>query len=82
MHNQSISPTIYIIWGGISVVQFFAAIGVWRWKRKALFFIYGTAVCSTAVNIYIGLPTKNLLFGLVGVGIFYLLTKNKVKDFT
>lgn len=78
---EKVASTLTIS-GILAIAQFFAAIGIWFWMRSALYAIYIIAACSFVLNLYVGIPVKDLLSGLVTVGIIYLLTRNKMEYFS
>ena len=72
---------VYLV-GGICILNVFLAIGMWMWKKLAIYGFYAVIVCGFITNLYLGVGAIGSLSGLIGGVILFLTTKNKMDYFT
>ena len=59
--------------GIFCIVNFVAAIALWRWKKWGFYAFVVSSLVALVINIMIGLPLYQVVFGPIGVVILYAL---------
>ena len=76
--------TIGIVYalGVMSVINFAIAVGIWSWKKCAVYGMYASVAIAFAINIYLGIGIVGALFGLLGGLLIFLTTRNRWQWFS
>jgi hypothetical protein len=61
--------------GIFCIVNFAGAIALWRWKRWGFYAFVVSALVALVVNIMIGIPLVQVVWGPLGVVILYALLR-------
>jgi len=61
--------------GIFCIVNFAGAIALWRWKRWGFYAFVVSALVALVVNIIIGIPLYQVIWGPLGVVILYALLR-------
>ncbi|MGR5148060.1 hypothetical protein ACQKP8_16130 [Photobacterium alginatilyticum] len=72
---------VYLL-GGMCIFNIFLAIGIWMWKKLAIYGFYAVIVFALLTNLYLGVGAIGTLSGLIGGVLLFLTTKNKMDYFT
>ena len=63
--------------GVMSVINFAIAVGIWSWKKYAVYGMYASVAIAFVINIYLGIGIVGALFGLLGGLLIFLTTRNR-----
>ncbi|WP_370166486.1 hypothetical protein [Marisediminitalea sp.] len=76
--------TIGIVYalGVMSVINFAIAVGIWSWKKYAVYGMYASVAIAFVINIYLGIGIVGALFGLLGGLLIFLTTRNRWQWFS
>jgi hypothetical protein len=82
--NSTVNPVFQLIPGWaivllliLGVANVIATILLFSWKKIGLYIFSGSALIAFVVNIMIGISPLVALFGLIGVGIIWLLLRSR-----
>jgi hypothetical protein len=74
--NLPDAPTWAIpVLGIFCIVNFAGAIALWRWKKWGFYAFVVSALVALVVNIMIGIPLFQVIWGPLGVVILYALVR-------
>lgn len=68
--------------GVMSVINFAIAVGIWSWKKYAVYGMYASVAIAFVINIYLGIGIVGALFGLLGGLLIFLTTRNRWQWFS
>lgn len=68
--------------GVMSVINFAIAVGIWCWKKWAVYGMYASVAVAFVINIYLGIGIVGALSGLLGGVIVFLTTRNRWQWFS
>ncbi|MGF1685136.1 hypothetical protein L4C36_00300 [Photobacterium japonica] len=71
---------IYLL-GGMCVFNVILAIGVWMWKKPAIYGFYAVVMFAFLINLYMGVELISSLSGLIGGVVLFFATKKKMAYF-
>ena len=76
--------TVVIVYalGVLSVINFAIAVGIWSWKKYAVYGMYASVAIAFVINIYLGIGIVGALFGLLGGLLIFLTTRNRWQWFS
>ena len=66
----------------MSVINFAIAVGIWSWKKYAVYGMYASVAIAFVINIYLGIGIVGALFGLLGGLLIFLTTRNRWQWFS
>ena len=68
--------------GVMCVINFAIAVGIWSWKKYAVYGMYASVAIAFVINIYLGIGIVGALFGLLGGLLIFLTTRNRWQWFS
>ncbi len=77
--TPEIIPLLYVV---LPLVNVISVALVWFWKKAGLYLFALSTGTVFILNLSRGVPIVNLLLGLVGVGILYVLMRPKWQGFS
>ncbi|MFS1701619.1 hypothetical protein [Alteromonas sp. AMM-1] len=76
VHPKATIGIVYFF-GVMSTINFAIAVGIWCWKKWAVYGMYLSVAIAFVINIYLGVGILGALFGLVGGLVIFLTTRNR-----
>lgn len=78
--SSKMTPTMLHLIGVLGLVTIILAIGIWRWKKLAVYGFFIVVVLAFIINnVYLGI---NSLSGLLGALLVYVTTKKRWEYFS
>ena len=73
--SPNIPGWVTIILGIFGAINFLLSLAIWKWKKWGLYGFGASTVIVFIINLSIGTPILNSLFGLLGIIILAFLVK-------
>ncbi len=76
VHPRATVSIVYLL-GVMSSINFAIAVGIWCWKKWAVYGMYASVAIAFVINIYLRVGILGALFGLLGGLVIFLTTRNR-----
>src|SRR5688500_17923755 len=73
----TVHPVIFVLLAGLGIVNLASVYGLWTWKKWGFYLFAISASVVLVINLSIGIPILPALLGLVGIGLLWLLLRNR-----
>ncbi len=71
--GNSSAGMFIVLLGVLGLLNVLFAVFILKWKKMGFWGFAGTSVVACVINVAVGLPVGQSLFGLIGMGILYAI---------